>query len=162
MDNNKFSLYRRIRYDRTYRTLGKMSWWRVTLGTLLLLSILFFTGIVSRPFEARGEFRTAKALLITPAWLAHYHPEDLAYIEAGILYQDGDYEAALEAFRGLDTDAAGAMRSRSALKLADLRLAEGDEAGAAALLDEVDASVLTEAEAQSYAALQTALGAPAA
>ena len=80
MDNNRFSLYRRIRHERTFRTLGKMSWWRVVLGTALLVSILFFTGILSRPFAARGEFRTARALLLFPSWMEHYHPEDLAYL----------------------------------------------------------------------------------
>ena len=87
--DNKFSLYRKIRYDRTYRPLGKMSLWRVVIGSLLLLSILFFTGIMSRPFAAKGDFRTAKALLITPAWLERYHPDDMAFLNAGILYQDG-------------------------------------------------------------------------
>ena len=57
----------------------------------ILVSILFFTGILSRPFAARGEFRTARALLLFPSWMEHYHPEDLAYLDAGILYEDGKY-----------------------------------------------------------------------
>ena len=156
--DNKFSLYRKIRYDRTYRPLGKMSWWRITLGTLLLLSILFFTGIVSRPFEAKGDFRTAKVLLITPAWLAKYHPDDLAYIEAGILYQDGKYEGALAGFDALGSEAAAVMRSRSALRLAEDRLAQGDEAAAAAAFAEVDGAILPGEDAALYEELAARLG----
>ena len=123
---NKFSLYRKIRYDRTYRPLGKMSWWRVLLGTLLLLSILFFTGIMSRPYAAKGDFRTAKILLITPAWMAKYHPDDLAYLDAGVMYQDGYYAAAMVDFRSIDSEAARIMYSRSALRLAEEELAQGE------------------------------------
>lgn len=154
--DNKFSLYRKIRYDRTYRPLGKMSLWRVLIGVLLLLSILFFTGIASRPFAARGDFRTAKLLLITPAWLARYHPDDLAFLDAGILYQDGDYAAAFDGFDALGTDAAQVMRSRSALRLAQERLAQGDEAGAAEALAEVDEALLPAEDAESFRALSGA------
>lgn len=155
--DNKFSLYRKIRQDRTYRTLGTMSLWRVALGSLLLLSILFITGIVSRPFVARGDFRTARTLLLFPSWMETYHPEDKAYLDAGVLYQDGDYEAALEAFREIKHEGAPAMRSRAALKLAEEKLAGGDEGGARSALTEADASLLTEAEAQTYAELCAAL-----
>ena len=162
--DNKYSLYRKIRYDRTYRPLGRMRWWRVALGVLLLLSILFFTVIASRPFAARGDFRTAKTLLITPAWLAHYHPEELAWLEAGILYQDGDYEAALAAFEALEDQAsAGAMRSLAALRLAEEKLAAGDGEAAAAALRKADASLLSEEEARRCEELRETLSAaPAA
>lgn len=158
MDRNKFSLYRKIRYDRTYRPLGKMSWWRIVLGSLLLLSILFFTGIVSRPFIARGDFRTARALLLFPSWLETYHPDDKAFIDAGVLYQDGDYEAALDAFRAVDLDAARQMAGRSALRLAEARLAAGDSEGARAAASEIDEASLPAEEAEALAALKAALG----
>ncbi len=158
MDRNKFSLYRKIRYDRTYRPLGKMSWWRIVLGSLLLLSILFFTGIVSRPFIARGDFRTARALLLFPSWLETYHPDDKAYLDAGVLYQDGDYEAALDAFRAVDLDAARQMAGRSALRLAEARLAAGDPEGARAAASEIDEASLPAEEAEALAALKAALG----
>ena len=157
MDNNKFSLYRRIRHDRTYRPLGKMSWWRVALGSLLLLSILFFTGIVSRPFAARDEFRTAKALLLFPAWMERYHPEDLAYLEAGLLFQNGEYEEALEGFDALEGEAALTMRSRAALRLAEERLEAGDTAGAQEAAAEIDEALLPETEAEALASLRAAL-----
>lgn len=156
---SKYSLYRRIRQERTYRTLGKMSWWRVLLGTLLLVSILFFTGIVSRPYAAKGDFRTAKILLITPAWMAHYHPDDLAYLDAGVLYQDGCYAAAMVNFRSLETEAARIMYSRSALRLAEEKLAAGDRAGAAEAFAEVDAALLPEEDAALRAELAASLGA---
>lgn len=155
---DKYALYRKIRHDRTYRTLGKMSWWRVLLGSVLLLSILFFTGIASRPYAARGDFRTAKAMLITPAWMAHYHPEELAYLEAGILYQDGHYEDALEGFRSLDTDAARLMKSLSALRLAEEKLAQGDREAASAAAAEADEALLPKAEAEALRAVRDALG----
>ena len=157
MDNNRFSLYRRIRHERTYRTLGKMSWWRVVLGTALLVSILFFTGILSRPFAARGEFRTARALLLFPSWMEHYHPEDLAYLDAGILYEDGKYAEALTAFEALSSDAALSMQSVSALRLAEQRLASGDAEGAREAAAEIDGSLLPETEAEPYAAVSEAL-----
>ena len=154
---DKYALYRRIRQERTYRPLGKMSWWRIVLGTLLLLSILFFTGTLSTPFAARGDFRTAKILLITPAWMAHYHPDDLAYLDAGVLYQNGDYEAALDAFRGIDLDTARQMTARSALRLAETRLAAGDPDGAREAAAEIDEARLPEDEAEALAALKAAL-----
>ena len=154
---DKYALYRKIRHDRTYRTLGEMSWWRVLLGSLLLLSILFFTGTVSRLYTARGEFHTARALLITPAWMERYLPEDLAYIDAGVLYEDGDYEAALDAFRGIDLDTARQMTARSALRLAETRLAAGDPDGAREAAAEIDEARLPEDEAEALAALKAAL-----
>lgn len=155
---DKYALYRKIRHDRTYRTLGKMSWWRVLLGSLLLLSILFFTGTVSKPVAARGDFRTAKALLITPAWMARYLPDDLAYLDAGVLYQDSDYEAALEAFSALGSADARQMHSRSALRLAETRLAAGDAEGARKAFEEIDETRLPAGEAEALAALKAALG----
>lgn len=157
--DNKYSVYRKIRQERTYRTLGQMSWWRVLLGTLLLLSILFFTGIVSRPYAAKGDFRTAKILLITPAWMARYHPEELAYLDAGVLYQDGYYDAAMVNFRSLESEAAKTMYSRSALRLAEEKLAQGDASGAAAAFAEVDGSLLPEEDAALFAELSAAIGA---
>ena len=157
MDNNRFSLYRRIRHERTYRTLGKMSWWRVALGTALLVSILFFTGILSRPFAARDDFRTAKALLLFPSWMEHYHPEDLAYLEAGILFQEGRYGEAMDAFGALESDTARIMHSRCALYLAQQRLAAGDAEGAREAAAEIREALLPETEAEAFASLRDAL-----
>lgn len=52
--DNKYSVYRQIRYDRTYRTLGRMNWIRVVLGAVLLVSIFFISGTVSEYFASRG------------------------------------------------------------------------------------------------------------
>ena len=32
--DDRHSVYRQIRAQRTYRTLGKMSWWRIVLGII--------------------------------------------------------------------------------------------------------------------------------
>ena len=47
------SVYRQIRAERTWRPLGKMSWWRIVLGlALLLLVFLFLVALlrVKKPF----------------------------------------------------------------------------------------------------------------
>ena len=73
--DDRHSVYRKIRYDRTYRPLGKMTWWRIVAGILLLLLVFCMTGIVSRPFAARGHFKAAERLLIIPSWMETYRPD---------------------------------------------------------------------------------------
>lgn len=158
--DNKYSRYRQIRQRRTYRPLGKMSWWRVALGLALLALVAFITGLVSRPFLARGDFRTAEKLLLIPAWMEAYRPEDKAYMDAGVLYQNGDYAAALEAFSGLDTAPALRMRSLAALRLAAEQARAGQREAAAASLEAVDEAQLDESEAEQYRALGLELAGP--
>lgn len=100
--DNKYSTYRKIRYDRTYRPLGKMTWWRVVLGILLLLLVFLLSGAVSQSFASRGQFRTAKTLMISPSWVEKYKPELKAFIDAGVLYEAGEYDAAAETLAGAD------------------------------------------------------------
>ena len=148
---SKYSVYRRIRYMRTNRPLGKMTWWRVVLGIALLVFVFLLSGAVSKGFASRGQFKTARALMISPSWMEKYNPELKAYIEAGVLYEDGDYEAAGRAFAALgDTEAAVAMKNRCALKLAMEKRGTGDFAAAYAALLEVDASLLQNAETEDY------------
>ena len=156
---SKYSVYRQIREQRTYRTLGKMTWWRVVLGLVLLLSVFFISGTVSKSFAARGHFRTAKALLVSPAWVEKYNPDLGRFIDAGVLFEDGDYAAALAGFEALEGDAALAMKSRSALQLAQARLDAGDTDAAREALAQADPSHLSEAEAQQREALEQALSA---
>lgn len=129
--DNRYGLYRRIRHARTNRTLGKMSWWRVVLGLALLLFVLLLSGTVSQGFARAGQFKTARALLPSVRWLEAYRPELMAYIEAGLLYQEGDYAPAAEAFGQLEgLAAAEAMRSDALVRLAAQQL-ERDERDAA-------------------------------
>ena len=100
--DNRYGVYRKIRNDRTYRTLGKMSWWRIVLGLALLLSVLLISGTVSQSFALRGHFQTAEALMIAPGWMERYKPEAKALIEAGALYESGDCDGAYEAVTALD------------------------------------------------------------
>ena len=102
---NKYSVYRKIRYDRTYRPLGKMTWWRVVLGLALLLSVFFLSGTVSRSFAARGRWQTAERLLLSKAWMERYRPDLLAFIEAGAAYEEGDYDSACDRLAALDASA---------------------------------------------------------
>ena len=94
--DNKYSVYRQIRYDRTYRTLGKMNWIRVVLGAVLLISIFFISGTVSEYFAARGNYAFAEKM-------EKYKPETKAYLEAGALYEGGDYDGAYAAAVAVDT-----------------------------------------------------------
>lgn len=153
------NLYREIRYRRTYRTLGKMSVWRVVLGILLLCSVLFISGFVSQLFAARGQFHIAETLMISPAWMEQYKPETKAFIEAGVLYQDGEYEAAAEAFGRIeDVEDAPFMENLSYLKLASEKLSEGDEDGAYTVLTSVDHTLLAEEYGEEYISLCDSLG----
>ena len=94
---NKYSIYRDIRYKRTFRTLGKMSWWRIVLGFILIVLVVFIAGLPSQMLATREEFRMAEKLMISPEWMEKYKPETKAFIEAGVLYEDGKIEEAYEA-----------------------------------------------------------------
>ena len=148
---NKYGVYRQIRYDRTYRPLGKMTWWRVVLGIALLLFVFLLSGSVSKGFASRGQFKTAQALMISPVWMEKYNPELKAYIEAGVLFENGEYEPAFQAFDALgDADAALTMKSRCALKLAAGKRAAGDFETAFTYLSDADVSLLQGSEAEEY------------
>ncbi len=100
--DNRYSVYRQIRYERTYKTLGKMNWVRIVLGALLLISVFFITGTVAEYFASRGNFSLAEKMMLVPAWMENYKPETKAYIEAGALYESGDYDGAYD--RSLEVD----------------------------------------------------------
>ena len=101
--DTKDSVYRQIRYDRTYRTLGRMNWIRVVLGAVLLISIFFISGTVSEYFASRGSYALAEKMMLAPAWMEKYKPETKAYLEAGALYEGGDYDGAYDAAVSVDT-----------------------------------------------------------
>lgn len=137
------SVYRQIRAERTWRPLGKMSWWRIVLGLALLLLVFLISGFVSQQLAAAGHFKAADALMIAPGWMEKYKPEVKAFIEAGVLYQDGDYASAVTAFGDIESlDAARSMKSLSALKLAEALLQSGEVKAAEAALSDVDRDML--------------------
>ena len=157
--DNRYGTYRQIRAQRTYRPLGKMSWWRIVLGAALLLSVFLISGFFSQRLAAAGHFQAAEKLMVSPRWVETYRPALKAYIEAGVLYQDGDYEAARDAFAAIEgEEAAAAMKNVSAVRLAAQVLQGGDAEKAEAVLDEVDASLLPEAELKTYHELREQLG----
>lgn len=128
-----------------------MSWWRVIVGLALLFFVFLLSGTVSRGFASRGHFITAQKLMISPAWMEKYNPELKAYIDAGALYENGDYEPAFQAFDALGgADSALAMKNRCALKLAAEKRAAGDYGAAFTFLTEADVDLLSEAEAEEY------------
>ena len=136
-----------------------MSWWRIVLGSALLLSVFLISGFFSQRLAAAGHFRAAKSLMVSPRWVETYRPALKAYIEAGLLYQDGDYAAAREAFAAIEgEEAAAAMENVSAVRLAAQALQSGDADAARAALDLVDAALLPEETAAEYAALCAELG----
>ena len=92
--NSRTAVYRQIRAQRTWRPLGKMSWWRVAAGIALLLLALLLSGVPSQRLAASGRFRTAERLMISRAWMEKYKPDSLRFIEAGVLYEQGEAERA--------------------------------------------------------------------
>ena len=157
-NSNKYSVYRNIRYRRTYRTLGRMSWWRIALGLALLVFVFFLSGTVSSSLAARGHFKAAERLIVSPRWMEQYRPELKAFIEAGVLYEDGDYEGALSRFDALgDVEAARAMRSVTAVRLAQSLLDGGDCDGAFEAITKADAALLSESGSGDFRAVCEAL-----
>lgn len=149
--DNKYSVYRQIRFNRTYRTLGKMTWWRVALGAVLLASVFLISGVVSQRFAARGNFILAEKLMVSPTWMEKHKPETKSFIEAGVLYQNGDYEAASEAFAIIkDVDAAAVMKSSSDVKLAAMYIADENYEKAYEVIVEVDYGLLSEELVPEY------------
>ena len=140
---NKYGVYRQVRYNRTYRTLGRMTWWRVVLGVALLILVFVIAGTPSQILAERGHFRAAERALLFPGWAEKYRPELKAFIEAGVLYEEGDYAAAADAFAAQeDIDAVLTMRALSRLHLAQQRWEAGDADGARAALALTDSERL--------------------
>jgi len=156
--DNKYSVYRQIRYNRTYRTLGKMSWWRIILGTVLIILVLLISGFIPQRLAARGEFILAEKLMIAPGWMEQYKPDTKAFIEAGVLYQNEKFEAASEAFGNIGTvDAAKSMKNLSELKIALENLSVGDVNAAYTTLIEIDYSLLSDEDGREYLAICSSL-----
>ncbi len=102
--DNRYSEYRRIREARAYRTLGKMTWWRIVAGIILLILVLLISGLPSEKLVASGHYKAAGRLMVSPAWMEKYKPEMKAVIDAGSLYADGDIAAAAETLRKNEVD----------------------------------------------------------
>ena len=94
--SSRISIYRQIRAQRTWRPLGKMSWWRVGVGIALLLFALLLSGVPSQRLAASGRFEAAEWMIISRAWMERYKPESMRFIQAGALYERGEVEAARE------------------------------------------------------------------
>ena len=73
------------------------------LGAVLLVSIFFISGTVSEYFASRGNYAFAEKMMLAPAWMEKYKPETKAYLEAGALYEGGDYDGAYAAAVSVDT-----------------------------------------------------------
>lgn len=156
--DNKYSIYRNIRYNRTFRTIGKMSWWRIVLGIVLMTYVVLVSGLVSQLFAAREQFRLAEKLMISPQWVEKYKPETKAFIEAGVLYQDGKLEEALSSFETIEgLEAADIMESRVSLKLASRHYSDGLFDLAYDYLERVDYTFLLLEEGEEYMSLCAAL-----
>ena len=94
--NNRTAVYRQIRAQRTWRPLGKMSWWRIVAGIALLLLALLLSGVPAQRLAASGRFEAAERLILSRAWMEKYKPESLRFIRAGVLYEQGETELARE------------------------------------------------------------------
>lgn len=96
--DNRYSVYQKIRHDRTYRTIGKMSLWRVLLGIVLLIFVLLLSGTVSQMFASHGHFKTAQTLMISKQWMQRYKPETKAYIDAGVFIRTASLKPRMRCF----------------------------------------------------------------
>ena len=100
--NNRTAVYRQIRAQRTWRPLGKMSWWRIVAGIALLLLALLLSGVPAQRLAASGRFEAAERLILSRAWMEKYKPESLRFIRAGVLYEHGEEAAAGELLRNIN------------------------------------------------------------
>ena len=100
--NNRTAVYRQIRAQRTWRPLGKMSWWRIAAGVTLLLLALLLSGVPAQRLAASGRFEAAERLILSRAWMEKYKPESLRFIRAGVLYEHGEEAAAGELLRNIN------------------------------------------------------------
>ena len=99
--NNRTAVYRQIRAQRTWRPLGKMSWWRIVAGVTLLLLALLLSGVPAQRLAASGRFEAAERLILSRSWMEKYKPESLRFIRAGVLYEHGEEAAAGELLRNI-------------------------------------------------------------
>lgn len=147
---------RKIKEDRIYKTLGKMSIWRIILGILLLFVVLLISGTVSEFLASRGHFHAAETFMIAPGWMEEYKPQEKAYFAAGALYEKGEYEAALKAFETItDYGKARQMESKCLLAMAENAAAAGETAKAAELIEKIDTAQLNEEETAQLDAIKT-------
>ena len=100
--SSRTAVYRQIRAERTWRTLGKMSWWRIVAGIALLLLALLLSGVPAQRLAASGRFEAAERLILSRAWMEKYKPESLRFIRAGVLYEHGEEAAAGELLRNIN------------------------------------------------------------
>lgn len=95
---------RKIKADRVYKTLGKMSWQRVVLGFALLVLIVFLSGVASDFFFKGGHYRLAENCMISEKWMENNKPDAKKLIDAGYLYSNSDADGAYELIVSIDTD----------------------------------------------------------
>lgn len=141
-----------------YKTIGTMSWWRIALGVALLILVLFIAGIPAELFARTGNFKAAQKLLIAPAWMEKYKAEEKDYIDAGVLFQEGDYDGAYEAFSQIDNyKSATAMEEVCKVYLAQEAFEADKPEEAYTLVTQLDKSVLSQEDFDKYNELISSL-----
>ena len=96
-----FARNRKIKEDRVYKTLGKMSWQRVVLGVILLLYVFMLAGTVSEFCLNHGHPKAADTFMVE-AWMDKYKPEEKALIKAWVAYGEEDIGKAYGLLSDLD------------------------------------------------------------
>jgi tetratricopeptide (TPR) repeat protein len=148
---NRYVVYQTIRHNRVFKTIGKMSWWRIVLGISLLVVAVLISGVVSQSLASRNHFALAQKLMISPSWMEKYKPETKAFIDGGVLYEMGDYETAISCFaKAEEIEAAANMQSSCHLMLAEKNLNDGAYDTACAELEKTDVSLLSESQQELY------------
>ena len=84
---------RKIKADRVYKTLGRMSWQRIVLGVILLLYVLMLAGT--------GRYNAAETFMVD-RWMENYKPEEKALIDAWVAFDEGDCDMAFQQIKGID------------------------------------------------------------
>ena len=96
-----FARNRKIKEDRVYKTLGRMSWQRIVLGAILLIYVFMLAGTVSEFFLNHGHPKAADTFMVE-AWMDQYKPEEKALIKAWVAYGEEDIGKAYSLLSDLD------------------------------------------------------------
>lgn len=98
------ALNRKIKADRIYKTLGKMSWQRIVLGVILLVYVFFLSGTASELLFKGGHYTLAERGMVSEKWMEKNKPDTKKLIDAGSLFESGDMDGAYELLKSINTD----------------------------------------------------------
>ena len=130
----------------------KFTYIRIPVAIILILVILFMTGVISDLFASNGNYETADKLVLFPNWMENYYPEKKAYYEAGKQFQNGDFYDAYNALSNIENySEADRLKNRCIVKIAENYIADEEYYQAYTYLCMIEAkNDLPEEEQQIY------------